>query len=172
MKITLTAGILAASLLFAAACSSTGTANKTTNTAANTTTTANATPAAAAPANSSAVSGNSSGANSSASSSSSTSEEGGKQDFILVNATNVEINKLYISPPDKDDWEEDILGRDTLPNGEQVEIKFQREEKAEMWDLRVEDSKGNAIEWENLNLLEISKVTLNYENGRATAKTE
>ena len=41
-----------------------------------------------------------------------------------------------------------------------------------MWDLRVEDSKGNAIEWENLNLLEISKVTLHYKDGKATAETE
>ena len=41
-----------------------------------------------------------------------------------------------------------------------------------MWDLRVEDSEGHALEWENLNLLEISKVTLHYKDGKATAETE
>jgi hypothetical protein len=94
------------------------------------------------------------------------------QDFALVNKTGVEIHAVYISPHDGDDWEEDILGRDTLPNGESVDIKFNRDETAENWDLRIEDSKGNAIEWENLNLLKISKATLFYENGKARAEVE
>jgi hypothetical protein len=94
------------------------------------------------------------------------------QDFTLVNKTGVEIDKVFISPHDGDDWEEDILGRDTLPDGQSVDIKFHRSETAPMWDLRVEDSKGNAIEWENLNLLQISKATLHYENGKATAEVE
>ena len=94
------------------------------------------------------------------------------QDFTLVNKTGVEIHAVYISPHDGDDWEEDILGRDTLPEGETVDIKFTRGETAENWDLRIEDSKGNAIEWENLNLLKISKATLFYENGKARAEVE
>lgn len=115
-----------------------------------------ATPAAATPAPAAAP------ANSSAS----------DQDFTLVNDTGVTIDKLYVSPHDSDDWEEDILGADTLPSGETLEIKFNRAEKAPVWDLRIEDSKGNSIEWESLNLLEISKITLNYKDGKATAKTE
>ena len=98
--------------------------------------------------------------------------QGAAQDFTLVNKTGVEIHAVHISPHDGDDWEEDILGRDTLPNGESVDIKFNRTETAENWDLRIEDSKGNAIEWENLNLLKISKATLFYENGKARAEVE
>ena len=98
--------------------------------------------------------------------------QGAAQDFTLVNKTGVEIHAVYISPHDGDDWEEDILGRDTLPSGESVDIKFNRAETAENWDLRIEDSKGNAIEWENLNLLKISKATLFYENGKARAEVE
>lgn len=96
----------------------------------------------------------------------------GKQDFTLVNLTGVEIHELYVSPHSADDWEEDILGRDTLPSGETVEITFAPKEKAKMWDLKVVDGKGNSIEWENLNLLEISKVTLHYKNGKAWADLE
>ena len=96
----------------------------------------------------------------------------GAQDFTLVNATGVEIDKVFISPHSSDDWEEDILGQDTLPDGQQVEIKFHRAEKSPVWDLRIEDSKGNSIEWENLNLLEISQLTLNYKDGKATAHAE
>ena len=94
------------------------------------------------------------------------------QDFTLVNKTGVEIDKLFISPHDADDWEDDILGRDTLPSGETLDIKFNRTETAAMWDMRIEDKQGNAIEWENLNLLQISKATLYYENGKARAELE
>lgn len=96
----------------------------------------------------------------------------GKQDFTLVNMTGVEIHELYVSPHSADDWEEDILGQDTLPSGETLEITFAPKEKAKMWDLKIVDGKGNAIEWENLNLLEISKVTLHYKNGKAWADLE
>lgn len=166
MKRLLTAGGLSAVLIFAGACStSTAPANSTANTTAN----ANANkPAAANTANTAAP------ANTSNTSTSNTSAStaGAKQDFTLVNSTGVVINKLFISPHDKDDWEEDILGQDTLASGQTLEITFNRDEKAEMWDLRVEDTAGNAIEWENLKLTEISKVTLHYKDGKATAETE
>jgi hypothetical protein len=38
--------------------------------------------------------------------------------------------------------------------------------------LRIEDKGGNSIEWENLNLLKISKVTLHYKDGKGTADVE
>ena len=96
----------------------------------------------------------------------------GAQDFTLVNDTGVEIDKVFISPHSSNDWEEDILGQDTLPNGEKVDIKFHRSEKAPLWDLRIEDKQGHGIEWESLNLLEISKLTIDYKDGKATAKAE
>ena len=96
----------------------------------------------------------------------------GDQDFTLVNSTGVEIHALYVSPADENEWGADILGKDTLPDGESAEITFSPKEEAEKWDLRVEDSKGNSIEWSDLDLTEISEVTLNYENGKATADVE
>ena len=98
----------------------------------------------------------------------------GRQDFTLHNQTGVEIHELYVSPHSSDDWEEDILGEDTLPAGESVDIKFNRAETAAEWDLRIEDKQGNAIEWENLNLLKISKLTLHYDQAtkKATADVE
>lgn len=93
----------------------------------------------------------------------------GKQDFVLHNATGVEIHELYVSPTTADDWEEDVLGVDTLPDGESVKVTFEDREKRSKWDLKVVDSKGNSIEWEALNLLEISEVTLHYKDGKAWA---
>jgi len=96
----------------------------------------------------------------------------GDQDFTLVNKTGVEIHALHIAPHSSDEWGEDILGQDTLADGESLDIKFSRHEKAAHWDLRIEDKEGHAIEWESLNLLEISKVTLHYKDGKAWADVE
>ena len=156
MRRILILGAIAA-LLGAAACGGTTTVNVNTNTAKPAATTATTPAPASSPA---------------APSNTSSDASQGKQDFTLVNKTGVEIDKLFISPHSSNDWEEDILGRDTLPDGETVDIKFHREEKSALWDLRIEDSKGNGIEWENLNLLEIAKVTLYYENGKGRAVVE
>ena len=168
-KLTLIA-VAAFALLLTAACSSSTTVNTSVSPNANTAANRNAaTPAAntaASPAASPAANANNSNATS--------STQGAAQDFTLVNQTGVEIDKVFISPHDKDDWEEDILGKDTLPSGQSVDIKFDRTEAAGEWDLRIEDKGGNAIEWENLNLLKISKVTLHYDQAtkKATADTE
>ena len=96
----------------------------------------------------------------------------GKQDFTVVNKTGVEIHELYVSPHSADDWQEDVLGTDTLAPGKSVEIKFSPKEKSKLWDLKVVDGEGNSIEWESLNLLEISEVTLHYKDGKAWAETK
>jgi hypothetical protein len=172
MKLTTLVGALAAALLVATACSVQVGTNV--NVANNANKPANTAPSNAASTNSAANTNaaNSNAASNANTSNSSTSEQAGAQDFTLDNETGVEIHKVYVSPHDANDWQEDILGKDTLPSGQSVDIKFSPKEQAAMWDLRVEDSQGNAIEWENLNLLKISKVTLHYKDGKATADTE
>jgi hypothetical protein len=96
----------------------------------------------------------------------------GRQDFVVVNNTGVEIHALYVTPHSSKQWGEDILGVDTLEAGDSLEIVFSPKERAKYWDIRVEDADGNYIEWGKLNLLEISKVTLYYKNGKATAIVE
>jgi len=87
----------------------------------------------------------------------------GKQDFLLHNKTGVEIHSLYVSPHSTDDWEEDILGKDTLPDGDSVKITFEDRDKRVHWDLKVTDKDGNSLEWYDLNLIEISEVTLHWD---------
>lgn len=87
----------------------------------------------------------------------------GKQDFILHNQTGVEINSLYVSPHSADDWEEDILGKDTLASGESLKITFDDRDKHSHWDLKVTDHEGNSLEWYDLNLAEIEEVTLHWD---------
>jgi hypothetical protein len=93
----------------------------------------------------------------------------GKQDFVLSNETGVEIHELYVSPVTTEDWEEDVLGVDTLADGDSVKVVFDDRDKHVHWDLKVVDGKGNSIEWHDLNLIEISEVTLHYKDGKAWA---
>src|SRR5258708_12719924 len=97
---------------------------------------------------------------------------GGRKEFRRDDGSGVEIHKPNIAPHSCDEWGEDLLGEDTLASGETLQIKFHRTEKAAHWDLRIEDSAGHSIEWENLNLLEISEVTLYYKNGKAWAEVK
>ncbi len=159
--------VAACALLLTAACSSTAPANS------NATSNANAgNRNANATANTTASPAASPAANANAANSNSAASQGGAQDFTLVNKTGVEIDKVFISPHDADDWEEDILGQDTLPDGQTVDVKFARDETSAKWDVRIEDKQGNAIEWESLDLLKIAKVTLHYKDGKGTAEVE
>lgn len=96
----------------------------------------------------------------------------GAQDFTLVNDTGVEIHQIFTSPTDTDEWEEDILGEDTLAHGQAVNIHFSPKEDAALWDLQIADGEGNTITWEKLNLLKISKLTLHFKDGKAWADAE
>lgn len=94
------------------------------------------------------------------------------QDFTVVNKTGIEIYALYVTPNNSDDWGDDILGADTLPNNNELDIVFARKEKATYWDIRIEDADGNYIEWDKFNLRKISKITLYYKNRKSTAIIE
>ncbi len=87
----------------------------------------------------------------------------GKQDFTLHNQTGVEIHNLHVSPVSANDWEEDILGRDTLPAGESVKVTFDDRDKHVHWDLKVADHEGNSLEWYDLNLIETEELTLHWD---------
>lgn len=93
----------------------------------------------------------------------------GDQDFTLINKTGVEIHALHVAPHSSDEWGEDILGKDTLADGESLDITFGKRDRAHHWDLRIEDEKGNSLTWENLNLMEISEVVLHFKDGKAWA---
>ena len=87
----------------------------------------------------------------------------GDQDFTLVNKTGVEIHALHVSPADANKWGPDILGKDTLADGESLKITFDDRDKHVHWDLKVTDKDGNSLEWYDLNLVETEEVTLHWD---------
>lgn len=86
-----------------------------------------------------------------------------KQDFTLVNKTGYEIKAVFVSPVKTDDWEEDVLGDDTLDDGDSTDIHFARKEKTCKWDLKVvyADDDSAAV-WGGVDLCKVSKITIKY----------
>jgi hypothetical protein len=91
------------------------------------------------------------------------------QDFTLVNETGYTIEQVYVSPIKASDWEEDILGRDVLSDGENVLIQFPKRENVCRWDLKVVYDDGEEATWSDFNLCEVSRITIHYK--RKTGET-
>jgi hypothetical protein len=86
-----------------------------------------------------------------------------KQDFSLVNKTGYELKALYVSPSKSDDWEDDVLGQDTLDDGQAVNIHFNPKTKTCKWDLKVtySDDDSSAV-WHDIDLCKVEKITIKY----------
>jgi hypothetical protein len=87
-----------------------------------------------------------------------------KQDFKLVNKTGYELKSLFVSPSKADDWQEDVLGQDTLGDGEAVNVHFNRSTKTCQWDLKVvySDDDSSAV-WQKIDLCSVEKITIKYD---------
>jgi hypothetical protein len=55
---------------------------------------------------------------------------------------------------------------------EEVEIVFDPNEDAELWDLAIIDGDGNTVVWGSLNLTTISRISLFQKNGETWVETE
>jgi hypothetical protein len=91
--------------------------------------------------------------------------------FELHNETGYEIIEVYVSPNTAGDWQEDILGQDTLPNKESVNIKFSRS-KQDYWDLKVVFKGGKESVWYKFDLSQITDITISFRNGKAYSTTK
>lgn len=83
-------------------------------------------------------------------------------DFTLVNKTGYAINEVYISPSQKNNWGNDRLGANQFLNGQSRKFRFgdTRNCKQDIKVVFTDDS--SEVEWEDINLCEIDKVTLKY----------
>lgn len=96
------------------------------------------------------------------------------QDFTLKNRTGYTIASVYVSAAKTTDWEDDVMGKDVLEDGESVDISFPKRASACKYDLKViYDDKEEAV-WGNLDLCTISEVEIHYnaKTGETTARTD
>ena len=98
-------------------------------------------------------------------------------DFTLVNKTGYAIKGVSIGPSGDKDWtpEDEVLKGRTFGDGASLDIKFHPKATAAHWDIKVEWADGSpSVEWLNMNLTKIEKVTLKYdkETDKTTAEIE
>lgn len=92
-----------------------------------------------------------------------------KQDFTLVNKTGYDISEVYVSPTKADDWQEDVMGKDILEDGQSVDISFHRSDRSCHWDLKVVYNDDNtSAEWSNFDLCTVSEITIHYNEKTGT----
>lgn len=83
-----------------------------------------------------------------------------QQDFSVVNNTGHVVMTLNVSPSNENEWGPDILGTDTLANGETAQVTFQRGSDQCLWDVRVTYDDGDTGDMRGVNLCEVATVTL------------
>lgn len=93
-----------------------------------------------------------------------------KQDFSVVNRTGYELSHIYVAPTKSDDWGNDIMGPNTVPNGATVNVHFEAGTKTCRWDLKVtySDDDSSAY-WRNINLCEVERITIRYNRQTDTS---
>lgn len=93
-------------------------------------------------------------------------------DFALVNKTGYAIKEVLVGPSATKEWTDDmeILNGRSLADGATLDVKFHPKAKAAKWDVKVEWADGSgSVEWLDLDLTTIEKLTLKYN--KATDKT-
>ena len=97
------------------------------------------------------------------------------QDFKVVNKTGYQIDSVFLSTPNDNEWGTDVMGQDALADGESANVTFSKGTQACKWDMKVvyHDDDSIAV-WKALDLCSISKVSLFWNNKTqvTTAKTE
>ena len=93
-----------------------------------------------------------------------------QQDFTLVNKTGYPIESVYVSKTNTNSWEEDVLGRDTLDDGEHVNISFEKGTRGCAYDLMVKYSDGDKSEWHNIDLCSLSRISLYWDRKAGTTR--
>ena len=89
------------------------------------------------------------------------------QDFSVLNRTGMTIVALYVSEIDENSWEEDILGRDVLENGQEVAIRFKGYDDDNCdFDIRIDDDDDNEWIVEDIDLCRIHKVTFTKKGSK------
>ena len=92
----------------------------------------------------------------------------------INNRTGYTISEIYIAPSTTDDWEENVMGGDTLAPNTSVDIDFSRSEDTCKWDLKAVYDDGTNAVWKNIDLCKISTITMFYnaETDVTSAKYE
>jgi hypothetical protein len=87
----------------------------------------------------------------------------GEQDFKLINRTGYQIDSVYVGASSSRSWGKDIMGRNSLDDGESVNITFPRGTSTCHFDIKVEYSDGDTAEWSRVDLCKWETISLFWD---------
>ena len=96
-------------------------------------------------------------------------------DFKMKNDTGYDIEMVMVDPASSDEWSGNILDQPILADGDTADVTFTGDPESCKWDIRVEWADDDEpVVWRDLNLCQISKITLKYDekSGETTAELE
>ena len=80
------------------------------------------------------------------------------QEVLIANGTGFTIQSLGLADSNASGNAQDLLGNDTLANGEGLKININGSPKG--WELIAVDNEGSQVNWQNLDLTGVKKITL------------
>ncbi|MFN3727218.1 MAG: hypothetical protein ACK4SZ_13055 [Allosphingosinicella sp.] len=86
------------------------------------------------------------------------SRDSTNQNFVMRNNTGQTITHVYVSPITSNNWEEDVLGSNVLPDRQTLRINFDGSEDECNWDIKVNLADGTSREQRNVNLCRTAEV--------------
>ena len=80
-----------------------------------------------------------------------------EEDYIqipvtVVNGTGVDIAALRLSGASLDEWGDDLLDGEIMTHGTYAELLLNVDEDNLAWDMQVEDTDGNPLEWYDIDI--------------------
>jgi uncharacterized membrane-anchored protein len=99
----------------------------------------------------------------------------GDADFTLTNKTGYDIESVYVVPSKQKNWGKDQLGKRTLNDGKSRDLSFDKNNSSCIYDMKIHWVGYGEDEdriWEKIDLCEINKITLRYnEKTNVTSMT-
>ncbi|MBN8940713.1 MAG: hypothetical protein J0H01_14535 [Rhizobiales bacterium] len=81
--------------------------------------------------------------------------------FQLFNNTGVELESFWASPPSVNNWENDILGDQTLGAGRTMSINMSDGRPDCVYDFKFKFADGDVVEKRRINVCRLGRYTLN-----------
>ena len=79
----------------------------------------------------------------------------------IVNKTGMTMKHFYASTTGTDDWEEDILGRDVIEDGDTFDINVDDGSGACRYDFKAVFENGTSLVRKNINVCQVGSFTYN-----------
>ena len=84
-------------------------------------------------------------------------------DFKLKNRTGYQINEVYVAAASSDRWGRDLMGKQTLDDGQTLTVTFPHGNGACDFDIKVRYDDGSNAQWRNVDLCKYEAISLYWD---------